>query len=697
VASGEITSGNLRLTPPHCLLKQIADSGQTGRLKIIREKDSKHIYFENSSITTVESSIEDEKLFEMMYLGGVLTVSQISEIQHILKTGSWSDSGVLDIVDQTKQKWWLRAQIREVIISSFEWIEGTYTFDKSILPPKHLPVVKMDAVALLNTLLSRIQDLDTLVNLMGGYSQVLLADMSNTAVFSKYFKPQDGFFLSRIDGILSVKDLLSMAGNNKTDMARSFVKLHLHGLVHGKFQPEPQLEMETQTTDEQDDDPIDSSETKSEIEKNKHVSESEKFLLTDEIKLTDDELRDLKMLAKSNLDGDFLDLAKALHLDSEKRVDDVNYDDSISYQRGEKFVDEQSGGFNIDGLSKISSHDEDLDAEDDRISYLIHGKIVDGESDLFGSTLSKDIFTEEDEEKQWNMWLISEQEMMRDFEKDWTSTWSDWVENTAELNALQSELEDIEKTLKHSDNSEKKADIMLELRRKSSEFQDLICRKKREMYGIHRRMQLMTYYELLRVDCDADTETITRAFNDWETHLLPSEEFVREFSSMAPQIAEIVNLMTDAYKVLSDAEKREKYDKLLKEKERASEEMKQKKKRLAEDHMFSARTATRRGDVMLALRFIRGSISLDPNNPDYYVEMAKVLAENEKWQKEALMFYHRAYHLNPDDQNILVDVAELANHLNLNGFAIRSLNQVLAREPDNLKAKRLKRKIELTR
>lgn len=696
MTNSALKDGELRVTPPHNLLKKIADQNLTGQLRIVDRDQFKHIYFENSYITTAESSVPEEQLLEMIYFGGVISEKQKSDMQDLVRKKGWNDPDVLNIVDKDKQKWWLRAQIKEVILSLLEWDNGEYHFDSTVITPKHLPRVKMDTIQLVNNLIHRIKNLETLVNLMGGYKQILQTSMMENTLFSKYFSATDGYYLSRIDGTTCIKDLLSLAGNQKLEMAQSLVKFHLHGFIQGKLKPEPALETETQDSTDDASQYDETIADKEATEQESEHPEKDEFLLTDEIKLTDEELADLRMLAQSNISGDFLDLAKAMHLDLNERPGDVKYDDSIAYQRGEKFVDEQSGGFNIDGLQKIISADE-FGENDDRISFIIDGRIVDGESDLFGGTLSSEIFTEKDEDKQWNMWLISEQEMMHDFEKDWTSTWSDWVENTAELNALQRELDQLESRFKNAHEDEDKEKYMLDMRRKSAEFQEIIRRKKREMFGIHRRMQLMNYYELLRVEQDADSETIRKAFEDWETHLLPSEEFIREFSSMAPQIAEIVNLMTTAYQNLSDQEKRQKYDDLLKEKERASKEMFKKKQRLAEDHMLSANTARRRGDNMLALRFIRGCISLDPNNSRYYSAMAELLAENEKWRKEALLFFHRAYHLSPEDQSILVNVAELAIRLNMKGFALRSLKQVLTKDPQNIKAKRLKRNLELTR
>ncbi len=59
----------------------------------------------------------------------------------------------------------------------------------------------------------------------------------------------------------------------------------------------------------------------------------------------------------------------------------------------------------------------------------------------------------------------------------------------------------------------------------------------------------MTYYELLRVDRMASNDIIQSAYDQWESQLSPDDEFIREFSSMAPQIKDIIDLITIAYKL----------------------------------------------------------------------------------------------------------------------------------------------------
>jgi hypothetical protein len=711
----------IQWTPIPCLLKQICNQKETGCLSFIRDDQFKNIYFIDGAISTVESSFSDEGLIELMYRGGLLAEDNLELFTQQVESQGWGSREVTESVDQTTQKWWLRTQIREVLLSLFEWMEGGYSFARSKKPPDSLPVVAMDTLKLLDNLINRIQNLDILVNLIGGYRRVLRVNMETlTKPSAPTLTPQDGFYLSRIDGKMNIRDILIMGGSQKLEMARSFIRFLLEDFL--EFDPESEKRLlkqyektqifyasePLQLEEQKDDSPApipEADETPDEENRPENgdvpVKETDREMQelypSEEVVLTTEELRDLRLLAK-NLGSDFLDLAKAMHIQQGKGPDTVDYDTEISYQRGEKFVDGRLGGVDIDGLDRIVSDGELTSLEDDeRIAYIIDGKVVDGETDLFGAGFSKDLFEIEDEEEQWNMWMVSEEELSRDFDKDWTSTWTDWVENTGELTTLQHSIEKMEAQLKKTADDKVKEKLLVELRQQSADFQDVIRKKKREMFSIHRRMQFMTYYELLRVERDAVLEDIEFAYRQWETHLLPDDAFIREFSSMAPQIAQIVDMMKAAYTTLSDPEKRKQYDAELVIREQSAEEMKKKKHLLAEQHFLSARTANRRGDKMLAMRFIRGCISLDPGKALYFHEMALLLAENLKWRREALRFFHRAYHLDPDNLDILIEVADLANQLEMGGFAIKALKQVIKQDPDNARAKRLLRKIELTR
>ncbi len=707
-APTEFQSGSIRLEPLPFIIQQIVSKSFSGMLEIVLDHQCKRIYFQNGLIVSLESTSVDEQLSELMFRGGILTEESLESINSLVKVTGWNSDEVAKIVDETTRKWWMKVLVREALMSVIHWAEAEYSLVESEPFPAELPVVEMDTIKLMGSMIRRIQDIDILASILGGYERVLkVKSDAFKGNMAKDLTAQDGFFLSRIDGVINLRDVFAMAGSQKLEMARAIVQLCLKGFLEleaaseKKFQQrfmeihgiteelETGAEQETETS-VPDEEPVQESPEDEQITAEHHKMEN--------IMLTTAELKDLRQLA-GKMNGDFLDLAKALNLDLSLKPEDVGFDAQISYQRGDKFVDERAGGLNTDLLSRVSLTDDFKGSSDDdsKIAFLIDGKVVDGESDLFGTGLSKEIFEVEDEEKQWNLWMLSEEDLQRDFEKDWTNTWTDWVENTGELSDLRRTLDEMERKLKNTADEKLRENILGELRKKTADVQQLIRRKKREVFSIHRRMQLMTYYELLRVERNASSDIIQAAYDQWESQLSPDDEFIREFSSMAPQIKEIIDLITVAYKVLMDSEARKKYDDSLDERELAADELTKKKVVLAEDHLMSAKTAKRRGDNMLAMRFIRGCISLDPGRAVYYREMAQLLAENKTWRKEALSFYHRAYHLDPKNLELLVDVADLANQLSLDGFAIRALKQVTKLDPSNIRARHLLRKIDVNK
>lgn len=700
----DLQKGDLHSTPIPHLLQAVVDDRSTGLMKFGFEDQQKLIYFRDGKTISAQSTSPDEQLIELMYRGGVFEAHDMERIQALVEESGWRSPQVEQIIDLPTQKWWTRTLIREVFLSLLEWTEGEYAFEPRKSPPDSMVQVEMDTMKLLTSILRRIQDIGVLVDILGGYDSV---PTINTSGFSgeaaRTLTSEDGFFLSRIDGTLNLQSILSMGGAQKLDMLRCFIRASMNGIIDiDVYQSADDTLEDAMSEDGRDTAPDDDAAAVDEAADNDGAAasdEPDRLLLDDseDISLTTDELKNLRKLA-GHLDADFLDLSKGLDLDKKKESDTIDYGAKVTYLRGSEFVESEGaeGAYNIDELGRVTSH-EDWASDrsmDERISLIIGGKEIDGESDLFGSDLSKEIFEAEDEEKQWNIWMISEEELNRDYAEDWTATWTDWIENTQELRKLRDHTDELEAALRAEKDEKRREAILSELKKHNADLQQVINRKKRQIFSLHRRMQLMNYYDLLRVERNATPEMIRAAFEEWETEISPDDDLIREFSSIAPQIRQIMDLLREAFETLNDPPTRERYNRRLASQEKAAEEMKKKKAILAEDHLMSARTANRRGDKMLALRFLRGSISLDPTKPVYFREMARLLAENKNWRREALRFYHKAYHLNPDDADVLFDVAELANSLNLAGFSKRVLRQVLAKKPSHKKAKRLLQVLE---
>ncbi|MBN1297910.1 DUF4388 domain-containing protein [bacterium] len=697
-----LEKGNLAIVPFPYLIQEIGNRSATGLLSLTAGDKWKNIYFRNGSTISALSNSPDEQLIEIMYRGGVFEQSERDKINLLVKESGWRAPVVQQHVDNQKQKWWMRTVIREVFLSSMEWSAGDYIFHPRKSPPDSMITVDMETDKLLISIILRLQDLDVLARILGGYDTIPVIDPSAfSGVAARSLTAQDGFFLSRIDGKMNLKSILSLGGGQKPDMLRCYVQASLNGLIKREFAypdiqdvaEEPSLPESAKTVDlpEETELPVHEP-VKEQPEDIRLIDDSE------DIMLTTDELRDLRKLA-GRLDENFLDLSKNLDLENQKAAEKLGYDIKVSYLRGDAFIDSDGAesAFDVDRLGKISS-EEDWTSNrslDERISLIIGGKVVDGESDMFGSGLSKEIFENQDAEKQWNMWMISEEEY-QNADQDWTATWTDWIEHAGELNELRRKTEELEAGLKVANDEKLKESILQDLKKHSAEMQVAIKRKKRQIFALHRRMQLMNYYDLLRVDRQATPEMIESAFQDWEETITPNEEMIRDFVSIAPQINQIIDLLKEAHKVLSDPELKVQYDSQLVEQEKATEAMRNKKALLAEDHLHSARTAARRGDTMLALRFLRGSISLDPTRALYFQEMAHILAENQNWRREALRFYHRAFHLDPENPDIMLDVAQLAKELNLIGFARKVLNQVMNLDPGNAKARKLMKSLNMT-
>ena len=73
--------------------------------------------------------------------------------------------------------------------------------------------------------------------------------------------------------------------------------------------------------------------------------------------------------------------------------------------------------------------------------------------------------------------------------------------------------------------------------------------------------------------------------------------------------------------------------------------------------------------------------------------MADILSQNPRWWQESLKYYHRAFHLDPENPEILIDVAHLSLKLEMRAFAEKALIRALHIKPDHKKAKALLHRI----
>lgn len=233
---------------------------------------------------------------------------------------------------------------------------------------------------------------------------------------------------------------------------------------------------------------------------------------------------------------------------------------------------------------------------------------------------------------------------------------------------------------------------------------DLSQDEQKEILRLFTKRDELSYYQLLGVDRQADTKAIKRAYFKVSKDFHPDTFFRKKIGTFKSKVVALFKLVSQAYEVLSNEQKRAAYDASLPyepsqeeiEKEHLEEKLKERDARLREERrkrllkrtpLAQRKTQARRHfedaveheknkKVNKAANCIRMALALDGDNPEYQAFLDKVApkasairAEHElkrgRYEESmgndegALEAYLMAIELNPDESRALHRAASL--------------------------------------
>lgn len=687
------------------ILKDIAQQKLTGMLSARLSSARKMVFFEKGQIVFVQSSLMDEQLTTYMLRGGVFDDEQYGIVNDLVKHIGWGSPELkeLNFIKANTFQWWLKSLIREIIMSLIKENQCSYYFIRDLKPPADCPMASIDTLKLVFACVRRIQDSAILVEWLGDLDLVPRIDQNalKSGISELNLTPQEGFYLSRIDGILNYKQLISLAGPQRGEMIRFFVGALLTGLiVTGTRQP-AYLKKEVSATREFTKSPFDN------IRQEEKTRETVKIALddtlkkmakeetTEDISLTDDELKEI-----AKFKNQIRSLAQDITADSDndQLSETVGLDAKLSYLRDGEFVkasDDDAAAIDVTKLKETSESAVPKYVPSGHVSLIIDGEEIDGNENILGFSSAQDIFSSDDAEEQWGRWLtVTVDESDVDYLEEWDENWKGWEEQYNELKFLREHRRKLTDEIRLTRDRDKILQLEKHIQEIDKTLERTVTQKKRQILAAYRRSEIQNHYEILHIKEDADLLMIKESYFKWLKEYQPEERFIQEFEQLAEPLTKLTEKLHLAYEILADEVSRAKYNQELQEQRRNSELMNQKKRELAREHMASSQQAVTRGDQMRAIHFIRASLSLDPHESLYYIAMARLLAENPKWFQEALIFYNRAFHMKKDDPSILHEVASLSIKMDRPKFAEKALQQALKIDSSNAKTHKLLKELK---
>jgi hypothetical protein len=216
---GGLRGSLARLVLPE-LLHELHGAGATGILSLTSGGARKALYFKGGRVVFGASNLPSDRLGEVLLREGKITPDQHETSIRALAQGRRQGRALVEMGALSPDELWaaVQTQVREIVFSVFQWDEGQFHFEESVLPEREKITVDLDVTALV---LEGVRRMDLAGALRtrhaDGYLVVERADRPPQGVLH----PWEEHVLSLVDGEKSVVELCheSEAGEGQTQKA----------------------------------------------------------------------------------------------------------------------------------------------------------------------------------------------------------------------------------------------------------------------------------------------------------------------------------------------------------------------------------------------------------------------------------------------------------------------------------------------
>jgi len=221
------------------VLRELYVGRKTGTLHCETGGERRSVRIHRGTIINAEASVAQDHLGEMLVRRGLLTADDLLRATEVVvrekrKLGQvFIDLGLLD-GDGLEDA--IALQAREILTKVFTWNEGTYEFvERPEGPLDGELTLKLSTGELILEAVRAIQDPDVIRYALGDIGRTLTLSNDPLLRFQKLtLSPTDGFVLSRVDGTLSVREIVQMIPLPAEETRKSLFGLLCTGIIEVK-------------------------------------------------------------------------------------------------------------------------------------------------------------------------------------------------------------------------------------------------------------------------------------------------------------------------------------------------------------------------------------------------------------------------------------------------------------------------------
>ena len=230
-----------KIQPPHGRLEAAAlprivrdlwRAEATGILHLWNKDASKRIMFNRGDIVFAGTNQENERLGERLIRAGKIKRSVLDLSFRVMERSKERfGKTVVDLgwVSPMEMQRALAAQIKDIIYSVFTWYQGDYRFEVSQEPVSDDLALELHTAEVIYEGACRVSDFAAIRVGVGSWkSSLVLADGKRLGI---PVTQDDGYILSRVDGIASIGDIVATSPLGEEETLRRIYALLLAGVV----------------------------------------------------------------------------------------------------------------------------------------------------------------------------------------------------------------------------------------------------------------------------------------------------------------------------------------------------------------------------------------------------------------------------------------------------------------------------------
>lgn len=231
--------GNLQEMSFARLLVDLKANNATGTLIVRAPAFTKTVYFKNGGAVFASSTLEDDRLGEMLVKAGRITMRQYEHSVEILKsTGKRQGAILVDLGYITPKDlfWGVKFQVKEIITSLFLLGDGTFEFRDGEQPSEEVITLKISTENLVYEGVKRITNWTRIRNELPDPEAAFAVAAPYRSVPAEQFRTidltaEDRRILSLVNGGKTIRQLVEETRINSFDVMKTLYVLWITGVI----------------------------------------------------------------------------------------------------------------------------------------------------------------------------------------------------------------------------------------------------------------------------------------------------------------------------------------------------------------------------------------------------------------------------------------------------------------------------------